>query len=216
MTSAALPAAALPADWNRHAFLDVNQFARDTSWLHGVMEWFAKDGVVLLAIALVVAWWIARRRRSPHQVAVAVWGALGALVALAIAQPISSAVDERRPFVAIPKALLLIRHSSDPGFPSDHATAAGAVACAVFLVSWQLGAITTLVALLIAFSRVYVGVHYPQDVLGGLALGAAVVALGYFVIVPLLARIAEWLATTWLRPLISAPTASEAAHDSQP
>ena len=52
MTSAALPAAALPADWNRHAFLDVNQFARDTSWLHGVMEWFAKDGVVLLTASL--------------------------------------------------------------------------------------------------------------------------------------------------------------------
>jgi membrane-associated phospholipid phosphatase len=51
---------------------------------------------------------------------------------------------------------------------------------------------------------VYVGVHYPRDVLGGLALGAAVVALGYFVIVPLLARIAEWLATTRLRPLVSA------------
>ncbi|HVT20505.1 MAG TPA: phosphatase PAP2 family protein [Mycobacteriales bacterium] len=204
MTSALPAAVTLPADWNRHAFVDVNDFARDTSWLHGVMSWLARDGVVLLAVALVVCWWIARGRRSPRQVATAVWGALGALVALAIAQPIASAVDERRPFVAMPKALLLIHHGTDPGFPSDHATAAGAVACAVLLVSWQLGALTALVALIIAFSRVYVGVHYPQDVLAGLGLGAAVVALGYFTVVPLMARIAEWLATTPLRPLVSA------------
>jgi undecaprenyl-diphosphatase len=196
--------AAVPAGWDRHSFLDINEFARDTSWLHGVMEFFAKDGIVLMAVALVVAWWLGRAARSPRKVAASVWGALGALVALAVAQPISSAVDERRPFVAIPKALLLIHHSTDPGFPSDHATAAGAVACAVFFVSWQLGAITTVFALIIAFSRVYVGVHYPQDVLAGLGLGAAVVAIGYFTVVPLLTRVAEWLTNTPLRPLITA------------
>ncbi len=196
--------AALPAGWDRHAFLDINDFAKDTSWLHGVMEFFAKDGIAFMAVALVVAWWLGRAGRSPHKVASAVWGAIGALVALAIAQPISSAVDEHRPFVTIPKALLLVHHSTDPGFPSDHATAAGAVACAVFFVSWQLGAVTTLIALIIAFSRVYVGVHYPQDVLAGLGLGAAVVALGYFVVVPLMTRIAEWLTRTPLRPLITA------------
>lgn len=201
---------AIPTGWDRHAFLDINDFARDTSWLHGVMEFFAKDGIVLMAVALVVAWWLGRAARSPHKVAAAVWGALGALIALAIAQPISSAVDERRPFVAIPGALSLIHHSTDPGFPSDHATAAGAVACAVFFVSWQLGAITTLFALIIAFSRVYVGVHYPQDVLAGLALGAAVVAVGYFTVVPLMTRIAQWLTTTPLRPLITAAGESPA------
>lgn len=204
MSRAGYAAAALPTGWDRHAFLDVNDFARDTSWLHGFMEWFAKDGIVLLAIALVVAWWLARRARSPRKVAISVWGALGALIALGIGQPISNAAAEQRPFVALPRALLLIHHSADPGFPSDHAIAAGAVACATLLVSWRLGLVTTVVALLIAFARVYVGVHYPQDVLAGLGLGAAVVGAGYFVLVPLMTRIAEWLTGTPLRPLITA------------
>jgi len=69
-------------------------------------------------------------------------------------------------------------------------------------VSWRLGAVTLLWSLIIAFSRVYVGVHFPQDVAAGLALGAVVAALGVFVVVPLLTRIAEWLTKTPLRPLI--------------
>ncbi|HWB67264.1 MAG TPA: phosphatase PAP2 family protein [Mycobacteriales bacterium] len=190
--------------WDRHAFRDVNQFARDTSWLHGVMTWFANDGLVLLAIALVIGWWLGRRATSPRTVAIAVWGPLGALVALGIAQPISDAVNEKRPFVAMPHALTLIHHASDAGFPSDHSTAAGAVAMALLLVSWQLGVVSTLIALIIAFSRVYVGVHYPDDVAAGLVLGAVVVAGGLFIVVPIFARIIGWMARTPLRPLIAA------------
>jgi undecaprenyl-diphosphatase len=168
------------------------------------MVFFAKDGVVLLAVALLAGWWLSRRAASPRGVTTAVWGALAALIAVAIAQPISSAVDERRPFVAIPSALTLIHHATDPGFPSDHSTAAGAVAAALVFVSWRLGVITWVLAVIIAFSRVYVGVHYPQDVLAGLALGAAVASLGVWLVVPLLNRITERLQRTPLRPLITA------------
>jgi undecaprenyl-diphosphatase len=167
------------------------------------MKFFAKDGVELLAIALIVGWRISRRSSSARGVTVSVWGALSALIALGIAQPISSTVDERRPFVAIPTALTLIHHSTDAGFPSDHATASGAVAAALLFVSWRLGLVASLVALIIAFSRVYVGVHYPQDVLAGLALGAVVACLGVWLLVPLLTRITTWLEGTPLRPLVS-------------
>lgn len=198
------PATVVPdSSWDRHWFLDVNHFARHTSWLHSTMEFFAKYGIVLLAIALVAGWWIGRQRSSARDVAIAVWGALAALVALAIAQPISSAVNEKRPFVAIPSALTLIHHASDAGFPSDHATGSGAVAAALVFLGWRLGVISWLIALIIAFSRVYVGVHYPQDVLAGLALGAVVAVLGVFLVVPIMARIVEWLGRTPLRPLVA-------------
>jgi undecaprenyl-diphosphatase len=175
------------------------------------MKFFAKDGIVLLAVALIVGWWISRRNSSARGVTLSVWGALAALIALAIAQPISSAVDERRPFVAIPTALTLIHHATDAGFPSDHATGSGAVAAALLFVSWRLGLVTSLIALLIAFSRVYVGVHYPQDVLAGLALGAAVACLGVWLLVPLLTRITVWLEGTPLRPLVTASPRGEVA-----
>lgn len=188
-----------------HDFRTVNDFAQETSWLHGVMVFIAKDGIVFFALALLVGWWLARRSRSPRGVALAVWGALAALVAVAVAQPISHTVDERRPFqVAALHPLTLIHHSSDPGFPSDHATAAGAVAAALFFVSWRLGLITALAAVLLAFSRVYVGVHFPQDVAAGLALGAAVAVAGALALGPLLTRMAQLLTRTPLRPLVVA------------
>lgn len=185
-----------------HDFRVVNDFARDTAWLHGFMEFVARDGIFLLGLALLAGWWLGRRDRSPRQVAIAVWAALAALVAVALVQPIASAADEKRPFVVMPHVLQLISHANDAGFPSDHATAAGAVAAGLFFVSWRLGLLTLLWSLIVAFSRVYVGVHFPQDVAAGLALGAVVAVLGVFVVVPVLARIAEWLVKTPLRPLI--------------
>lgn len=185
-----------------HDFRVVNDFARDTAWLHGFMEFVARDGIFLLGLALLAGWWLGRRAASPRQVAIAVWSALAALVAVALVQPIASAADEKRPFVALPHVLQLISHADNAGFPSDHATAAGAVAAGLFFLSWRLGLVTLLWSLIVAFSRVYVGVHFPQDVAAGLALGAVIVALGVFVVVPLLTRIAEWLTKTPLRPLI--------------
>jgi len=188
---------------DRNDFNVVRHFANSTSWLHGFMVFMAKYGIVFLAIALLVGWWLGRRENSPRKVAIAVWSALAALVALALVQPISNAAREQRPFVNHPEVHKLIAHAADYGFPSDHATAAGAVAAGLLFLSWRLGVVTTLVALLIAFSRVYVGVHFPQDVLAGLALGAVVAVIGVFVIVPLLTRILEWLTRTPIRPLIT-------------
>ena len=75
----------------------------------------------------------------------------------------------------MPTAHALIDRTSDFSFPSDHATTVGAVAAALWLANRRFGLVAGVLALLMAFSRVYVGVHYPGDVLGGLTLGAGTV-----------------------------------------
>jgi membrane-associated phospholipid phosphatase len=104
--------------------------------------------------------------------------AASAGLALLIAQPIASAVDRARPYVDHPSnAHLLIPRSTDPSFPSDHATGAFAIAVAIWLYDRTAGAVFLVLALLVSFARVYVGTHYPGDVLGGAVLGALVALL---------------------------------------
>src|SRR4051812_50044709 len=94
--------------------------------------------------------------------AVAVWAAGAVFVALGIAQWIGGVVDRARPYTAMPAAHVLISKSTDFSFPSDHATAAGAVAAGLLLAGRRRGGIAAVVAAApVAFARVYGGVDYP-------------------------------------------------------
>lgn len=100
---------------------------------------------------------------------------LSAGLALAIGKVISELVDRARPFVADPHGVhLFSSHAADPGFPSDHATAAFAVAVAILLRKKGWGAAALLAAAIVSVGRVALGLHYPSDVLAGAALGATV------------------------------------------
>jgi undecaprenyl-diphosphatase len=97
---------------------------------------------------------------------------LGAAVALTCGQIVSRLVDRPRPFVADPHRVhLFARHVADASFPSDHATAAFAIATAVLLRNRRVGAVVLAFAAVLAAGRVAIGVHYPSDVLAGAALG---------------------------------------------
>jgi len=164
-------------------------------------------GLVVFAALLLAGWWIARRDGDPIRMAAAVWAPLGTLLAVAVNQPIVALVHEQRPYDALTGILVLATPTTDPGFPSDHATAAGAVMAGLFLVNRTLGWIAALAAAAMAFSRVYIAAHYPLDVAAGLLLGAAVTLLGWILVRRLLLRLVEGARDTGLRPLlIATPT----------
>lgn len=185
-------------------FLVINRFARRTGWLHGIMTGYASTyGIVVLAVLLVIGWWLARRAAEFRAMAAVALAGLGTLVAVGINQPIVSAIAEKRPYASLPHVTLLVSRSTDYGFPSDHATMAGAVAAGLCYVNRRLGMTAWAAAVLLAFSRVYVGAHYPLDVAAGLALGAAVIVLGQTLARPILIWLLTRMVRTPLRPLVS-------------
>lgn len=78
-----------------------------------------------------------------------------------------------RPYTQIPDLTILIPKPKDWSFPSGHTTASFAFAFAFYLglPHKKYSIPVFILASFIAFSRLYVGVHYPTDVLGGLVVG---------------------------------------------
>ena len=130
--------------------------------------------VGIVALTFLLPWAEKRRERRRG----AVLATASAAIALLINQPVSHLVDRARPYLAHPAhAHLLIARSHDASFPSDHATGGFALAVAVFLYDRTIGTLLLVLAAVLAFTRVYVGTHYPGDVVAGALIGAAVAVL---------------------------------------
>ena len=132
-------------------------------------------GVVLLVLVPVVLL-LMRRRLDAVKVFCMFAGAF------ALAEIAKQLVHEHRP----PAALQVVAADSGVSFPSGHATVAAVLAVALVVIAatfaWRAAALVlgVLFAVVVAASRVYLGDHYPLDVLGGMlcALAAAFVVTG--------------------------------------
>ncbi|MFG3042706.1 MULTISPECIES: phosphatase PAP2 family protein [unclassified Streptomyces] len=162
---------------------DINGLAKDAPpWFDRVMEFVGEYGIVL-AMVLVVLWcWWSVRRRGTHAdsvaaVAALVWAPLAAGIALLVNIPIRGFVERPRPFKDHQGLEVLIEGKTDFSFVSDHATLAMALGVGLFVAHRRFGLAAIGLALAEGFARVYMGVHYPTDVIGGFALGTAVALL---------------------------------------
>ena len=144
-----------------------------------LMILISKWGVPLLIAAVAAQWWAGKRDRERHMIVAA---GLSFVLGLAINQAILLFFQRLRPY-ELGLTNLIVARSADPSFPSDHATVTFAIAGAFLLhqAKWR-GTAFLAAALVVSFSRVFIGTHYTSDVLGGAATGllAALVILGVY------------------------------------
>lgn len=76
----------------------------------------------------------------------------------------------------------LVNPLSEKSFPSDHAAVAFAIAIVIFFYNKSLGLFLLLLSLLIGLGRIYTGVHYPLDVLGGAIVGIFTAVVFYYIL----------------------------------
>jgi undecaprenyl-diphosphatase len=168
----------------------VTQWAQQTRWLQEPALLFTEYGIVLLALASLWILWRVRYRDSV-MIATALWIPLAMVLAPAAGLVIKSIVAEPRPCRSLVNVttVLACDGPTDYSFPSNHSAICAAFAVALFVLHRRWGLVAGIFAVLMAASRVYVGAHYPHDVIVGLVVGGLVGALGYLV-------------RGWLAPLV--------------
>jgi undecaprenyl-diphosphatase len=186
-------------DWSvLHA---LNNFMYQHDGVEDPLLFYVNASEALFVATLAVVFLAARGAAHAAWRRASVAAVLSAGLGLAVGKVISELVDRARPFVADPHGVHLFSgHAADPGFPSDHATAAFAIAVAILLRKRGWGIAALALATVLSVGRVALGVHYPSDVLAGAALGSAA-ALALWA-PPLRSRIdrpADWLGGYWDR-----------------
>jgi membrane-associated phospholipid phosphatase len=156
-------------------FIRINHLPHP-KWLDGLIarfSWMMTGGhawvLVLLADALC-------QRRRGIKVALRVLPPLY-LATYTVEVPIKKYFRRRRPFISIVRAIVVGRKPGSFSFPSGHSAAAFAGATLLHTYYPRCRWLFFAIALLVAFSRIYLGAHYPGDVLSGGVAGAALAKL---------------------------------------
>jgi undecaprenyl-diphosphatase len=150
----------------------INGMAGHVGLLDDIMKLAAKDLVFVVVPLILLLWFLpgARAGRAFRQ-RVAFVAVVAAVLALAAGMAAGQLYSDSRPFVSDPGTRLLISHSADNGFPSDHALVSFAVAGGLFAWRWMAGLAVAIMATFIGIARIFVGVHWPLDIVGGAVIG---------------------------------------------
>jgi len=187
---------------NQALFLSINATPTSPAAVITLAIFLAKYLVLLIPLLLLGMWLWGEQPQRERALRVL----LSVGLALLCNQLIGLAWDHPRPF-AIGLGYRFIDHAADPSFPSDHTTIFATTAYAFWLAGKaRLGRILLLLTLLVGWARIYLGVHWPLDILGGLLLPllySRILALAWPACGPQLLR---WLNGTY-RLLLAKPIA---------
>lgn len=160
-------------------------------WLFSLINGFANGNIILDAFMIVVskavpylyilllAWLYVQGFRKGSFKLRGESFATGVLLVLCLIGSfmLGSLFYENRPFVDHPDAILILSHAADASFPSDHAVGTMAIACGILFYDWSLGTKMVYGSILVGVSRVFVGNHYPGDILGAFILVWVITAI---------------------------------------
>lgn len=161
----------------------INTFVGHHAWLGRAFSQVETFGTLLLAVATVALWLLARPGRESRWKLASASALTAAAIALLVNRLIAALWNRDRPYEVHPAAHVWGSRSHDPSFPSDHSSAAFAIACTVLFYDRLAGSLFVVAAAVIAGGRLLVGAHYPGDVLAGILVG-----LGCAVLVARFAR----------------------------
>ncbi|PFI79105.1 undecaprenyl-diphosphatase [Bacillus cereus] len=158
-------------------FYYINEYVKKSFITDKIMIFLAEYAQFIFPLLLTVLW-LTNKRKS-RIVTLQTTLAFGCSFILIKIIKVFSYRD--RPFVSHLDINQLVEHSINSSFPSNHATSAFVIATTIFLFYKRLGIVCLSLSFGIAFSRIWVGVHYPLDVIAGIIFGISISVLFHFI-----------------------------------
>lgn len=187
-------------------YSDVVRLAQHSpGWLDDTVSAWSTYGLAVFAVLAALGWWRARHTGATAAV-IALVVPVVVVLAYGVDAVLKLAVREDRPCQSLHmRTLEACPAPGDWSFPSNHAAIAAAAAVALVFVSRRLGAVAVVAALAMGASRVWVGAHYPHDVLAGLVVGALVAFGAMSAARRQAGALARWLTARRLGALLVTP-----------
>lgn len=158
-------------EWDYTVFKYINDLANDQSFFGKLVVTAADRGDIFFFLSLVVIMLFHRK--------MGIYGFIAAGFSVAFSRSFSLLYYRDRPFVTH-EVNQLLPHIESNSFPSDHAVAAFTIAIMIFLFSRWLGSAYIVFASIVSFSRIWVGKHYPLDIVVGVLMGISLAIVIYY------------------------------------
>jgi undecaprenyl-diphosphatase len=152
---------------NIDVFRSINDLSTQYSPLNPVVIFLAEYMLYVLCLTIAVFWFT---RNTSHRLMV-----IHSLIAFAFAEILGKAAgllySHHQPFAVLPLVNQLVEHEVDNSFPSDHTILFFSICFSFFLVRKKEWWVWLVLPFCVAISRIWVGVHYPVDVIVGAIFG---------------------------------------------
>lgn len=156
----------------------INDFGKDYPLFNPAAVFMAEYMVFILGAGMLV-YWFTRSRSNRFMV---IQAGMAFILAEILGKLSGQLYSHNQPFAVFPEINKLVDHGVDNSFPSDHTILFFSICFSILLARKKEGWLWVGAALLVGFSRIWVGVHYPVDILVGAAFGILAAAVSYWAV----------------------------------
>lgn len=160
---------------NIYLFRMINDIGKQQTYLNPTLVFIAEYMVFFLAIAIII-FWFTRIHKNRMMV---ICGTITFVLAELIGKLVGKVHSNNQPFAELPNVNKLIEKAVNNSFPSDHTILFFSFCVTFWLFSKKLGYLWVVLAFLVGISRIWVGVHYPADVIVGAIISIVAALIVY-------------------------------------